>query len=82
MVAKDDGEQRIYSQLMNEYHKRLEALAAELPHRDPSAVGMIGRNLAIILWSDLSPALAPCRPIPRRSPLSPPHRPTFLRLLV
>jgi hypothetical protein len=58
MLAKDNGASRIYSQLMQQYRTRPETLAAELPHRDPASAGIVARNLAILLWSDFSPALA------------------------
>jgi hypothetical protein len=59
MLAKDDGAGRAYSQLMHQYRTRPETLAAELPHRDPASVGMVARNLAILLWTDFAPALVP-----------------------
>jgi hypothetical protein len=58
ILAKDDGVSHIYSKLMHQYRMHPETLAAELPHRDPTSVGIVARNLAILLWSDFSRALA------------------------
>jgi hypothetical protein len=59
MLARDDGAGRIYSRLMHQYRERPETLAAALPHRDPASVGIVARNLAVLLWTDFSPALVP-----------------------
>lgn len=57
MVAKDDGPTRLYTQLMHQYRERPETLASQLPHRDPARVGLVARNLAIVLWRDITPAV-------------------------
>ena len=53
MVVKDKGPGRAYRQLIHRYRDDPQTLASALPHRDPTIVVRVARNLAIIQWHDL-----------------------------
>ena len=54
LMVRDEAPDRAYVQLMNAYKADPTILARELPHRDPSKLHEVSRNLTTLLWSDFS----------------------------
>jgi hypothetical protein len=61
MIVRDFGRDRSYAQLINHYRAEPDALVRELPHQDPIRVAALARNLSLILWKDLLPAIVQIR---------------------
>ena len=53
MLTPDHGPGRAYMQLIERYRNHPDILASELPHRSPSAIHAVARNMSIILWKDV-----------------------------
>lgn len=54
LLVRDDAPSRAYVQLMNAYKDDPATLARDLPHRRPSQLEHISKNLALLRWIDLS----------------------------
>ena len=54
LLARDEGPERAYVQLMKSYRDDASLLARDLPHRDPAALNVVVQNLTILLWNDFS----------------------------
>ncbi len=53
MFVRDAHVGRAYFELMHAYRRNPEMLKRELPHRDPSVLEGIARNLTIITWREI-----------------------------
>jgi hypothetical protein len=53
MLTADRGPGRAYTQLIERYRNHPDILASELPHRSPSVIHAVARNMSIILWKDV-----------------------------
>ena len=52
LMVRDEAPDRAYVQLMKAYKTDPTILARDLPHREPSKLKEVARNLTILLWSD------------------------------